>query len=309
MPNIADRPGPPLSIVTPIYNGAHCVARSYQCLLDQTVVDWEWVVVDDGSTDGTSDVVRRLEDPRITLTTLPRNRGRGYARSHILDLCRGEWCVVWDVDDVHFPDRLAHVLEATADKLDFLCSYAALVDDNLNVVGTRGFFPPKAGFPGRFLHPTLSVRMEVVRRIGYDPRLAVGEDWYMVTALSAQYRGHFVPEALVGYYEIHDVGCLKALRGGVPRFRTVSRAFREGIIDPSFRELTAWRIRYAAKLAALGLMLPFPGLYRATVPYRSSGLVHESWRLSQDRASYLVWLRTRTSRHAHSHPAFPEAGS
>src|SRR5579863_2912969 len=92
---------PALSILTPVYNGAGYLHRCLDNLLRQTFSDWEWVIVDDGSTDQSKDIVDEFDDARIKLLTYQPNRGRGYARMLGLESCLGDWIVIWDVDDLH----------------------------------------------------------------------------------------------------------------------------------------------------------------------------------------------------------------
>ncbi len=120
----APNAAPVFSVITPVYNGEAFVDRCYRCLALQTFTDWEWVVVDDGSTDHTAELVRRIADPRVRLTSYQPNRGRGHARLQALEASRGDWMVVWDVDDLHYPDRLARI-HKPAGKATSLLSYAS----------------------------------------------------------------------------------------------------------------------------------------------------------------------------------------
>jgi len=111
---------PILSIITPVYNGVSFVERFYKNLLLQTMDDWEWVVVDDGSTDHTADAIGQIKDSRIRLFSYPQNRGRGYARNLAIHESQSDWLVVWDIDDLNFPERFAMIVEAKKENYDFL---------------------------------------------------------------------------------------------------------------------------------------------------------------------------------------------
>ena len=63
---------PLVSVITPTYNNARFIGRTIDSLLAQTYPKWEMIVVDDGSTDNTADVVQRYPDPRITYLRQPR---------------------------------------------------------------------------------------------------------------------------------------------------------------------------------------------------------------------------------------------
>jgi Glycosyl transferase family 2 len=100
---------PKVSIVIPVHNRERLVARAIRSCLSQTEADFEVIVVDDGSTDKTQEVMRRFNDPRIRLFTLPRNMGVGPARNRGVDEARGEWIAVLDSDDEIVPEAVATI--------------------------------------------------------------------------------------------------------------------------------------------------------------------------------------------------------
>ena len=136
-----------LSVITPIYNGADFVERCYENLLKQSFANWEWVVVDDGSTDGTTKIIQKTEDARVRLFSYKQNKGRGYARNIAISESQGDWIVIWDVDDLNFPERLMTIENARLQNYDFFCSYAVVADNNMKIKGTRGFHEPSGCLP------------------------------------------------------------------------------------------------------------------------------------------------------------------
>ncbi len=104
---------PTISVVMPVHNVASYVAESIASLQGQTWKDWELVVINDGSTDGTEPIVQALatQDARIRLVNQV-NAGVACARNHGLDLIRGDHLVFLDGDDLWRPDFLAKALAA-----------------------------------------------------------------------------------------------------------------------------------------------------------------------------------------------------
>lgn len=102
------------SVVIPVYNGEAHLADALRCLTAQDFTDWEAVVVDDGSTDGTARVAAdfAVRDPRIRLIR-QENAGVSVARNRGADAARGDWIVWLDADDAYVPGALS-VLAATA---------------------------------------------------------------------------------------------------------------------------------------------------------------------------------------------------
>jgi glycosyltransferase involved in cell wall biosynthesis len=94
-----------ISIVTPLHNKAPYVAETIRSALAQTMTDWEMIVVENGSTDGGSDVVRQFPDPRIRLVESSRC-GPGAARNFGLAQAQGDWILFLDADDLIEADFL-----------------------------------------------------------------------------------------------------------------------------------------------------------------------------------------------------------
>lgn len=95
-----------ISIVIPLYNKERSIAKTLECVLSQTWQDFEVVVVDDGSTDRSAEVVKRCTDPRIRLIS-QKNAGVSAARNRGIAEARGEWVALLDADDEWEPDYLA----------------------------------------------------------------------------------------------------------------------------------------------------------------------------------------------------------
>ncbi|MDP9192141.1 MAG: glycosyltransferase [Acidobacteriota bacterium] len=90
---------PFFSVIVPVYNRAALVGRALRSCLSQSFADFEIVVVDDGSSDSSVDVIRSFDDPRIRLVVHERNRGRCPARNTAMAAARGDWYVFFDSDD------------------------------------------------------------------------------------------------------------------------------------------------------------------------------------------------------------------
>jgi hypothetical protein len=99
---------PQVSIVIPSWNAAASVGRALDSVLAERGVELECVVVDDGSVDGTADVVREIaaRDPRVVLVASPVNEGVSAARNRGLDAVRGEWLTFLDADDRLLPGAI-----------------------------------------------------------------------------------------------------------------------------------------------------------------------------------------------------------
>lgn len=113
---------PSVSVILPIYNAAAYTEEALRSLLDQTLRDIEVICVDDGSTDGTGDLLNALaeEDDRIVVVS-KANGGAGSARNAGLDVARGEYLSILDIDDFFESNMLECALNAArTDNLDIL---------------------------------------------------------------------------------------------------------------------------------------------------------------------------------------------
>ena len=105
MINFSKRP-PSVSVVMPVYNGGQYLGEAIRSILEQTFRDFEFIIVDDGSTDQTLELINRFKDRKIILYQNPINIGNYASRNIGMKLARGRYICVMDADDVAFPNRL-----------------------------------------------------------------------------------------------------------------------------------------------------------------------------------------------------------
>ena len=94
-----------ISVVMPVYNVEKFVARSIETVLAQSFTDFELILVDDGATDGSLEICRSYDDPRIRIVR-QANRGLAGARNTGIRHCIGEYVALLDSDDLWHPDKL-----------------------------------------------------------------------------------------------------------------------------------------------------------------------------------------------------------
>lgn len=109
---------PRLAVAMPAHNRARFIGRAMGSVLRQTGVDLELIVVDDGSTDGTADVVRAFDDPRVTLLGNPRRRGIGFCHNRALAASESPYVTHLDSDDFLLPGALETMLAYVEERPD-----------------------------------------------------------------------------------------------------------------------------------------------------------------------------------------------
>lgn len=106
-----------VSIITPVYNGEKYISETIESVIKQTYLDWEMIVVDDGSKDGSAAIVRRYaeKESRITLLQQP-NGGSASARNNGIRYANGQYIALLDSDDLWNPDFLKSQLALMKEK-------------------------------------------------------------------------------------------------------------------------------------------------------------------------------------------------
>ena len=101
-----------VSIVMPVFNGGIFLKEAIESVLAQTCEDWELILSDDGSTDGSGLIIQHFDeaDPRITALFSSTNTGPGAARNRGMRIARGRWLAFLDCDDLWLPEKLEKTL-------------------------------------------------------------------------------------------------------------------------------------------------------------------------------------------------------
>lgn len=121
-----------VSIITPSFNSEKFISDTIQSIKNQTYQDWEMIIVDDGSTDGTVSIIKEfLTDSRIQLYQLDQNSGTGVARNKAITLAKGRYISFLDSDDLWKPDKLQKQVEFMISKNQpFTFSYYECIDES-----------------------------------------------------------------------------------------------------------------------------------------------------------------------------------
>jgi hypothetical protein len=124
---------PAVTIISPVYNAERFIERCIDSVLAQTFTNWEQIIVDDGSTDGTEAIVRRYHDPRIRYVRLPHRGLTALAETYntALQQARGDLIAVLEGDDAWPADKLAKQVPVFSDAQIMLSwGWGIVVDDD-----------------------------------------------------------------------------------------------------------------------------------------------------------------------------------
>ncbi|MBW2191555.1 MAG: glycosyltransferase family 2 protein [Deltaproteobacteria bacterium] len=278
-----------VSIMMPCFNAEQTLPMALASLRAQSHEDWEAVVVDDGSSDGTWDVLHDLGEPRLRFERFDTNRGRGAARQRCLEMARGEFLSFLDADDWLFPGKLALQVALMREhpELSVLSGACVITDGQGEAVGlTRtgldagqdfatGHFsrpgPPPLSFP-----PCM-VRMKDAERARFNPefRRSQDSDFLIQVMLGKRYGVSSAP--VYAYSQAEAATLEKTLEG----YRYRLRCYRQYTTRFPLRS----RSQIARTLARMGV-------------YKVAGWLHAEQRLIERR-----WQAMTPS----AHEAYAEA--
>lgn len=165
----------------PVYNGLPLIKASIESVLRQTYSNWECVIVDDGSTDGTSDYLDSLEDSRFVVHHFAKNQGRPAARQKALELTTGYYITMLDAEDLMSPDRLevqAFYLNENP-TIALVSSRMCSFGTNTDLLKARGAQTVTTTlFDGKRcpIHAASMLRGDKARMLRYNPMMKLGQD-------------------------------------------------------------------------------------------------------------------------------------
>ena len=102
---------PKVSVLMPVYNAALYLRQAIDSILNQTFTDFEFLIINDGSTDGSEQIIKSYTDPRIFYRKNTKNLGLVATLTLGIDLARGEYIARMDADDISLPERFARQIE------------------------------------------------------------------------------------------------------------------------------------------------------------------------------------------------------
>lgn len=233
-----------VSIVVPVYNGANSILRTVKSLLWQSFTDWECIIVNDGSTDGTKDCLDSLMDSRFRIVHFERNRGRGAARKVGVELARGEFIAFQDADDWSHPDRLKLLLCEFATCPDCVLVSSAMVcfGDSTDRVMRRG---PYSRIISRYngeklpSFPASMVRAELAKKYNFNEKLKFSEDYDFLNLLLNDNQYIVLPDLLYFYSEFDSISKKRTLN---TYKKGVRDSFKRGNILSIIKELSKYTV-------------------------------------------------------------------
>jgi glycosyltransferase involved in cell wall biosynthesis len=195
---------PRLSVLLPVYNAAESVTRAVESILGQSFVDFEVIIIDDGSTDGSDEILRQFQDSRVRLSSR-ENRGLAESLNEGLRSARGELVARQDADDISERNRFQRQIDYLDrhPSVGLVGTNYVLVDEyGTEVLTTNLFTHPDdlkvaQVLSNQFCHGSVMFRRSVIAEVGaYDPDVGHVEDYDLFARMSHATEVANLPEPL-----------------------------------------------------------------------------------------------------------------
>ncbi|MDR5674215.1 glycosyltransferase family 2 protein [Halalkaliarchaeum sp. AArc-GB] len=200
---------PQASVITATYNRATTLPRAIESVLSQSFGDFEYIIVDDGSDDGTEEVVEEYDDDRIKYIQLQNNRGANIARNIGIKKASGNYISILDSDDEYHPKRLEKTisrLNSLSDEFGAVYHSYQRVQDN-QMLGVRRTKNQELTLDdlrhgneiGSFLAVTF--RSEVFEEVGIlDEEMVAGQDYEFYLRMAKHFKFKGISDCLATYH-------------------------------------------------------------------------------------------------------------
>ncbi len=211
---------PLVAVMMPVYNGYNTLPLAIESLLNQTYTNWKCYIVNDGSTDGTKELLETIKDDRFNISHFKKNKGRPYARQAALDAAEGKYLAILDADDFYHPNKLKiqveyleknpHISLLSSGMASFKNVKEGLITVRGNKCIENRLF--KIGDKEEYVHAPSMLILEDAKRIKYCIKFKYGEDMeFLGRYLNGKYYAS-LDVVLYYYTEFESVKKIKVIK-------------------------------------------------------------------------------------------------
>jgi len=199
-----------VTVYMTVFNGEKFLRESIESILNQTYSNFNLLIINDGSTDGSEAIIKSFTDPRIQYFANETNKGIVYSRNKALKEIKTKYTAVLDCDDISLPTRLEkqiHFMESNPD-VTVCGTWALMIDEKSTVFGhqimpvtNKDFVNIEMLFRNQFVHSSTLFRTKIALESG-GYQLGC-EDFWLYSKISLRYKMANLPEFLTKY-RIHN---------------------------------------------------------------------------------------------------------
>jgi glycosyltransferase involved in cell wall biosynthesis len=201
---------PKVTVLMSAYNGQRYLKEAMESILCQTWSDFEFLIINDGSTDKSREIIMSFDDPRIRLVENPTNIGLTKSLNHGLELSRTELIARQDADDISYPERLEQQVQffETHSEVVLLGTSAQAIDEQgepkkIDLHVPRGLLAIRwyLMFQNAFIHSSVMFRRSVVweNMGGYDESFARAQDYELWSRIARGFKVENLSDILIDH--------------------------------------------------------------------------------------------------------------
>jgi glycosyltransferase involved in cell wall biosynthesis len=231
---------PLVTVFIPVYNGEKYIREALDSILNQTYKNLDVLIVDDGSTDRSVQIIQSYNDPRIRLIQNSQNKGIPYTRNIAIREARGKYLVLMDADDIASPKRIELQVAYLENHLeiDAVGSYYIKFTETSKKKIAPPFISPKdlqmmMIFFDPIANPSSTVRVESIKKykLSYHPNYFVAQDYDFWARLSKVGKISILPEFLLYYRSGHDNITKKSISTRLEKRKQITRAIHADLLE------------------------------------------------------------------------------
>jgi glycosyltransferase involved in cell wall biosynthesis len=242
---------PLVSVILPVYNAEPFLRESLDSIVNQTYANLEIIIVNDGSTDGSKDIIASYEDKRIVYIQHTENKGLIASLNEAIQKSTGEYILRMDGDDISFSNRIEKQMQFLFENksIDIVGAHALFFKDNIASPINNWALDLKTNSPAEIksalvwenciIHPSICMRSEIAKSLLYDTAQVNYEDYDLwLRAVANKFSIAKINEPLL-YYRVQEKSITQlAIRksnfyfqkAGV-KFRFFKKCFSKGKIN------------------------------------------------------------------------------
>ncbi|WP_019154269.1 glycosyltransferase family 2 protein [Robertmurraya massiliosenegalensis] len=230
---------PVATVFIPIYNCESYIKETLDSIINQTYNNLEILLINDGSTDNSIDIINQYDDPRIRLLHNPKNMGIPYTRNVGLKEAKGKYLINMDSDDIAFPERVekqVSFFESHPDIDAIGSNYVKFSDKSKRKIKAKYTSPMAINIMLLFFdpisNPSSAIRLATLRKynLSYNEEYFVAQDYEFWSQLSKVGKITITPEFLIAYRTGHDNITKKSNREKNEKRKNLIASLRGGLL-------------------------------------------------------------------------------
>ncbi len=206
-----NNPQPVVTVLMSVYNGEKYLSEAIESILSQTFTNFEFLIINDCSTDASRNIILSYTDHRILLIDNFVNIGLTKSLNIGINLAKGRFIARMDADDLSLPHRLEKQISFLKNNPEIsLVGSSAIVinEEGLTIQNANVYLPShqifsKLFFGNTFVHTSILGNSNVFKNFKYNPAIKYAQDYYLLSQITEKHKVSNIEEALVKY-RVHN---------------------------------------------------------------------------------------------------------